>query len=403
VQDKLREIVSVKDFGARGDGETDDTTAIQAALESGARRVVFPPGRYVTGRLTMPDWMHIEGESYQPTIGGDGRAVELRFNLKSGVGLSCGANPVIRNIFFQNTGGQYDESRKALKATQACAVALTENAVIDECSFSLWQECIRTGASTFYLKTSRLHFNRCTIGYRAAETSPYNLHIDSPHSTFTDIFLTGEGEHYPRNVKVFGGSIEGYAQVARHFSEISFFGTYFETDHPNTNVVAIQPGLNGASVALFGCLVFMNRTARFVSMDGLTDAMLTSVGNTFDGIGQARGACFHLPLSGSVSLAGDRFGNKHPKDCLYVDSISAAARFNLCLPDLPEDNVQHGFGGMQIIGPKGFVMQPLSEEPVMKIVGATVFADGVRWNPLNRPGGRPYWTVWQSDRWGAVG
>ena len=58
VQAKLREAVSVKDFGAVGDGVTDDTAAIQAAVnyaESvtydayiGAHPVVFfPSGKYL--------------------------------------------------------------------------------------------------------------------------------------------------------------------------------------------------------------------------------------------------------------------------------------------------------------------------------------------------------------------
>src|SRR6185295_9786639 len=41
---------SVKDFGARGDGSTDDTAAIQAAIDacgSNSCTVVFPPGNYV--------------------------------------------------------------------------------------------------------------------------------------------------------------------------------------------------------------------------------------------------------------------------------------------------------------------------------------------------------------------
>lgn len=45
-QDKLREFVSVMDFGAVGDGVADDTAAIQAALVSGATEVYLPAGLY---------------------------------------------------------------------------------------------------------------------------------------------------------------------------------------------------------------------------------------------------------------------------------------------------------------------------------------------------------------------
>lgn len=45
---KVGEIVSVKDFGAVGDGVTDDTAAIQAAIASLAGTIHFPDGTYIT-------------------------------------------------------------------------------------------------------------------------------------------------------------------------------------------------------------------------------------------------------------------------------------------------------------------------------------------------------------------
>ncbi len=81
-QDKVDEIVSVKDFGATGDGTTDDTAAINRALteiykatytgSSAAprRAILFPAGTYVvnTGKLVLPTWARIVGEGMNSTI-----------------------------------------------------------------------------------------------------------------------------------------------------------------------------------------------------------------------------------------------------------------------------------------------------------------------------------------------
>lgn len=55
VEGKLRETVSVKDFGAVGDGVADDSAAIQLALNSGAKTVYVPYGDYLCGDLLMPN------------------------------------------------------------------------------------------------------------------------------------------------------------------------------------------------------------------------------------------------------------------------------------------------------------------------------------------------------------
>lgn len=66
VQNKLQESVSVKDFGAVGDGVTDDSTAIQAALDAvhaaGGGQLFFPAGTYtINSNLTVGDNTHIIG------------------------------------------------------------------------------------------------------------------------------------------------------------------------------------------------------------------------------------------------------------------------------------------------------------------------------------------------------
>ena len=70
VHQKLQETVSVKDFGATGDGTTDDTSAIQAALNAGQNGAVyFPTGTYiVSSALTVNSFTHVFGSGYNAVI-----------------------------------------------------------------------------------------------------------------------------------------------------------------------------------------------------------------------------------------------------------------------------------------------------------------------------------------------
>jgi len=59
INEKLSETVSVKDFGAVGDGTTNDTAAIQAAFDSGASQIIYPAGTYLQNAVTIPNTVHI--------------------------------------------------------------------------------------------------------------------------------------------------------------------------------------------------------------------------------------------------------------------------------------------------------------------------------------------------------
>ena len=92
VQSKLRDVVSVKDFGAVGDGVTDDTAAIQAAIASSAQGldVFFPTGTYkVTSAITLPT----------------GRAMRFSGTGAGSIITSTG----LSTVFYRNTRGDFVE------------------------------------------------------------------------------------------------------------------------------------------------------------------------------------------------------------------------------------------------------------------------------------------------------
>ena len=65
----MKDVVSVKDFGAVGDGTTNDTTALQNAFNSGAKNIYLPTGTYkVLAQLTLPVNVSLYGDGSAASI-----------------------------------------------------------------------------------------------------------------------------------------------------------------------------------------------------------------------------------------------------------------------------------------------------------------------------------------------
>jgi polygalacturonase len=120
VQAKLRETVSVKDFGAVGDGVTDDTAAFGLADASSADSIYVPDGTYVLENFTLngkqlfgPGKIKMKAASTLPTINLVGRCLLQgltfdgnRANQTSDVTiveLSAAAETKIIENTFENT------------------------------------------------------------------------------------------------------------------------------------------------------------------------------------------------------------------------------------------------------------------------------------------------------------
>lgn len=93
--EKNSDTVSVKDFGAVGDGVTDDTTALQLAINyacANKRLLHIPAGIYVvTQTLWVPETLSVEGESVNLTITQNEQSNLGKWNLKGVTLLFKGA------------------------------------------------------------------------------------------------------------------------------------------------------------------------------------------------------------------------------------------------------------------------------------------------------------------------
>ncbi|ATC49456.1 hypothetical protein CLI97_00119 [Bacillus velezensis] len=88
----IRRSVNVQDFGAKGDGVTDDTEAFKAAFASGKREVFVPAGIYMVQGLHIPSYVRLYGV-------GSGSIIKLH---PTAAGTSC----VLTNSDYTN-GNEY--------------------------------------------------------------------------------------------------------------------------------------------------------------------------------------------------------------------------------------------------------------------------------------------------------
>lgn len=115
---KMREPVSVKDFGAIGDGITDDTGSIQTALDSGAIAIYLPSGTYIVSSIV----------ANQVKLFGEG-IIKWKDNTSSPMITLNGDGCSLHGIVLDGN---------ALGQTSSTAMVVTtsaENLVVENCTF----------------------------------------------------------------------------------------------------------------------------------------------------------------------------------------------------------------------------------------------------------------------------
>lgn len=102
-QDKMRDAVSVKDFGAVGDGIVDDTIAIQAALDSGNTQIIVPAGTYLVSGLEIKS-----DSSVRDFIGMGQPIIKLTTGTNKVALLISKFFVTVDNFIFDSTGTKTD-------------------------------------------------------------------------------------------------------------------------------------------------------------------------------------------------------------------------------------------------------------------------------------------------------
>jgi hypothetical protein len=122
--------VSVTDYGAVGDGITDNTLNIQAALDSDANVILIPSGTYaITGTLTVPSFKTIFG--YGATLLRIANTTAMMLNQADGVtgGYNANEHITILGLSFNGNGAIYPTSATLL------AIGHAKNILLRDCEF----------------------------------------------------------------------------------------------------------------------------------------------------------------------------------------------------------------------------------------------------------------------------
>jgi hypothetical protein len=226
VHTKLQEFISVKDFGAVGDGVTNDTTAIQNALNfPGRKTVYFPTGTYLINSLEVSvQFTTIQADTATLLLNSAGaytHALKLTTNFLTITGAL---------IFDGGLRSNYD-STLWIKG----GYGRYENITFRECKLA-----IRIGEATVnQFSLSEMFFSKCiTNGCRNA-LEMYGLFSVA---NFTDcIFVGNENAAWAgqdgTTIKNYGGRIfyeNGYlyggsslTQPIIEVNQIDYLGTFF--------------------------------------------------------------------------------------------------------------------------------------------------------------------------------
>jgi hypothetical protein len=294
IQNKIDDFASVRDFGAIGDGTTDDTAAINRALyelfareqiERVRRALYFPAGDYlVTSVIKIPSYAKLIGEGPESSTirstATTGSVAQLADSLQQ-VDASVGSNSALRPSHIVVEGLSFEADNDI------------HSFLVDQAKSCFFTNCSFTGAKTTAPST---------VGNVKASVS-----ITSS-TTYTT-------EHI--NFKNCTLSNQSFGVVMDHdMKSVLFDGCYFHTCYKGIksgeNVTGSAPAVNGPKSVKVTGSIFDNIYSNGVHVyngNGFVSAfnLYRDVGNNALGSGNATADVVDFSATQACSSVGDCF------------------------------------------------------------------------------------------------
>ncbi len=269
VQAKLRETVSVEDFGAVGDGITDDTAAIQAAIDA-KDNIYLPTGVYAITGLTLREGSVLHGDGYSLdntkgtvlkltsgtyalNVNGTFSPFDARryiqiknLSISNNVVGSKSINAffmtrfVIENVYVY--GGADDHLFMRNCYNGRIAGCRFSGATNSNCTIAVKNDAVDNVFS------GQMLFDDCD--FWGEETSAYGVYIATPYNILEQ--LQFNKCHFLKNVKGYYVLSGGIATlISPHFEENSDKDMEVEAGAVNPNIVGLFSNNSTASFSAF--------------------------------------------------------------------------------------------------------------------------------------------------------
>lgn len=350
---KLKAIVTnVKDYGAKGDGENDDTEAIKAAIASAGNggTVYFPAGVYKISDTiaTMHGQTWIGG-----SLNSDSRPDASKCHILAthgGIAISMGKDKSasIHSMRIQGPGFTYKDSVGIDCVSSSCTLR----------DVSIWNFYRGYRAKeVWYGVLDRCHFMECQ--YSAWVEYSYNLSFIVPRMYCNrGDGIRGVGVYIKDRsmVSFHGGSIEdySYAFYMMEGSHLYFQGMYFESAFDEKNktpfeVVYVHDSALNNSITAIGNQVYLTHHEAFIDMSkpGCGE-LIVSFGNRFKCTADNPDGIVYK-ISGSDNLTyrlfGDAFADSAGKKMNYITNVGKINAGSIVSPGPGVPDNASGIGG----------------------------------------------------------